>query len=129
MSPEFLTLDDILEMHARQLERYGGAPGLRDRGLLESALAQPMATFGGELLHADLFAMAAAYLFHLVMDHPFVDGNKRVGLVAALVFLDLNGIAVEHGTEELYELTLSVAGRRLSKDDVAERFRELAQVH
>jgi death on curing protein len=128
VSPEFLSLDDVLEMHARQLERYGGAPGLRDRGILESALAQPMVTFGAELLHEDLFAMGAAYLFHLVMDHPFVDGNKRVGLLAALVFFDLNGIAIEQGTDELYELTLSVAEGHTSKDQVAERFRELARV-
>ena len=127
MSPDFLTLDDVMEMHARQLERYGGAPGLHDRGLLESALAQPRATFEGELLHEDLFAMAAAYLFHLVMDHPFVDGNKRVGLLAALVFLDINGIALEQGTEDLYELSLSVAEGHTSKDQAAERLRELAR--
>jgi death on curing protein len=126
VSPEFLTLDDVLEMHEQQLGRYGGAPGLRDQGLLESALAQPMATFGGELLHEDLFVMASAYLFHLVKNHPFVDGNKRIGLLAALVFLDMNGVSIEQGTEELYELTISVAEGRRSKDQVAERFLKLA---
>jgi len=83
----FLTLDDILESHQNQIETYGGSHGVRDIGLLESAIAQPEASFGGQYLHADIFEMAAAYLYHLVMNHPFVDGNKRVGLEASLIFL------------------------------------------
>ncbi len=79
MSLEFLTLEDVLEIHALQLARYGGADGLRDPGLLESALAQPQASFGGDFVHESLFAMAAAYLFHIVSNHAFVDGNKRTG--------------------------------------------------
>ena len=76
MSPDFLTLDEVLEIHRDQIERYGGAAGIRDLGLLQSALAQPSATFGGQYLHADLHEMAAAYLYHLVQNHPFLDGNK-----------------------------------------------------
>src|SRR6266702_1459663 len=91
MAPTFLTTDQVLEIHSDQIARYGGMAGVRDLGLLQSALAQPQATFGGQLLHADLFEMAAAYLFHLVQNHPFVDGNKRVGAVAAIVFLLTNG--------------------------------------
>jgi death on curing protein len=83
----FLSLDDILESHQNQIDTYGGGQGIRDIGLLESAIAQPEACFGGQFLHADVFEMAAAYLYHLVMNHPFVDGNKRVGLEAALIFL------------------------------------------
>ncbi len=90
MPPTFLTLGEVLEIHRDQIGRYGGAAGIRDLGLLQSALSQPRATFGGEFLHGDLAEMAAAYLFHLVCDHPFVDGNKRVGLVSAIVFLRLN---------------------------------------
>src|SRR5215471_18998527 len=71
IEPEFLTVDDVLELHAVQLTRYGGARGLRDRALLESAMAQPMASFGGTWLHPDLWSMAAAYLYHLVQNHPF----------------------------------------------------------
>lgn len=82
----FLSLDDILESHQNQIETYGGGQGIRDIGLLESAIAQPEACFGGQFLHADVFEMAAAYLYHLVMTHRFVDGNKRVGLEAALIF-------------------------------------------
>jgi len=84
---DFLELPDVLMVHADQIQRYGGETGVRDLGLLESAVAQPRAAFGGEYLHQDLFGMAAAYLFHIVCNHPFVDGNKRVGLVAARPFL------------------------------------------
>jgi death-on-curing protein len=117
--PLFLDVEDVIEIHAIQLEVYGGSPGLRDRGLLESAVAQPQASFGGELAHRGLLAMAAAYLFHIVSNHPFVDGNKRAGLLAALVFLDMNGITVDHSSEALYELTMGVAEGRLQKTTVA----------
>jgi death-on-curing protein len=117
--PLFLDVEDVIEIHAIQLEVYGGSSGLRDRGLLESAVAQPQASFGGELVHRGLFAMAAAYLFHIVSNHPFVDGNKRAGLLAALVFLDMNGITVDHSSEALYELTMGVAEGRLQKTAVA----------
>jgi len=128
-SPEFLDLEDVLELHALQLARYGGADGLRDRGLLESALAQPQATFDGAFVHDGLFVMAAAYLFHIVQNHAFVDGNKRTGLLAALVFLDLNGISITHGSPGLYELTLGVAEGRVTKTAAAETLRRIAQGH
>lgn len=94
--PLFLDVDDVLELHAAQIEIYGGLPGLRDRGLLESAVAQPQSSFGGSFAHEGLFAMAGAYLFHLVSNHAFLDGNKRAGLLAAVVFLDVNGISIDH---------------------------------
>ena len=125
--PEFLDIEDVLELHALQLARYGGADGIRDRGLLESALAQAQATFDGQYLHDNLFSMAAAYLFHLAQDHPFVDGNKRTALLAALVFLDLNGIALLHRSEELYELTMGVAQGLVNKATVANTLRRIAQ--
>ena len=125
--PEFLDVDDILELHALQLERYGGGAGLRDAGLLDSAVAQPRATFGGAFVHVDLFEMAAAYLFHVVRNHPFVDGNKRTGLLAALVFLDLNGLTIDQGTNDLYELTLGVAAGTVSKRRVTEGLKRIVQ--
>jgi len=90
--PEFLDLEEVLEIHALQLAEFGGLGGLRDQRLLESAVAQARATAFGQLLHGDLFEMAAAYLFHIVKNHAFVDGNKRTALLAALVFLDINGV-------------------------------------
>jgi death-on-curing protein len=127
MSPEFLSPEDVLDIHALQIARYGGLEGVRDAGLLESALAQPMATFGGEFVHADLFAMAAAYLFHIVRNHPFVDGNKRTGLLATLVFLDLNGVTLERGTDALYDLTMALAEGRAGKDECAAVLRRIAE--
>jgi death-on-curing protein len=124
--PEFLTVDDVVELHAGQLARYGGAAGLRDEALLESAVAQPQASFGGEWLHPDLWMMAAAYLFHLVQNHPFVDANKRTGLLSALVFLALNGIVLDQATPALYDLTVAVADGRLDKPAIAAALRQLA---
>jgi death-on-curing protein len=117
--PVFLTLDEVLSLHAEQVERYGGSTGLRDLGLLESALAAARATFGGEFLHGSLPEMAAAYLFHLVRNHPFVDGNKRAGLAAAFAFLGLNGLWLEADPDELAEQVLGVAGGKTTKADLA----------
>jgi death-on-curing protein len=127
--PEFLDLGDVLELHALQLARYGRADGVRDPGLLESALAQPQATFDGVFLHDDLFGMAAAYLFHIVQNHPFVDGNKRTGLLAALVFLDLNGVSITHDSPSLCQLTLGAAEGRVTRPGAAETLRRIAQSH
>lgn len=124
--PEFVTVDDVVELHAVQLTRYGGAAGLRDRALLESAVAQPMASFGGAWLHPDLWTMAAAYLFHLVQNHPFVDGNKRTGLLTALVFLALNGVVIAQATPALYDLTVAVAEGRLDKPAIAAALQQAA---
>ena len=107
--PVFLTLGEVIEIHRDQIERYGGGPGIRDLGLLQSALAMPAAGFGGRYLHTDLYEMAAAYLFHITKNHPFVDGNKRTGAVATLVFLSLNGVEVEAGEEEFERIVVGIA--------------------
>lgn len=86
IEPEFLSLEDVLLIHDEQLEAYGGIQGIRDKGLLESAVMTAQASFGGEYLHQDLFEMAAAYAFHIAENQPFLDGNKRTALVSALVF-------------------------------------------
>ena len=120
--PEFLELADLIQIHIDQIGNYGGSALIRDAGLLESAIEQPRAQFDGKFLHGFPFEMAAAYLFHIVMNHPFVDGNKRTGTVAALVFLDWNGIAVDAAVGELSDMTLAVASGRAPKDDVASFF-------
>jgi death on curing protein len=125
---DFLGVADILMLHADQVALYGGDLGVRDIGLLESAAAQPRATFGGQFLHADVFEMAAAYLFHLVQNHPFVDGNKRTGAITAMVFLDFNGAKLRLHKGELYELTMSVATGRAGKKEIAEFFRKRGHI-
>ena len=124
LKPVFLTLDEVLALHADQIARYGGRPGLRDLGLLESALAMPRTTYGRVYLHPSLPEMAAAYLFHLAGNHPFVDGNKRVGLAAAIAFLGLNGLWLEADPDELAELVLRTARGEASKAELAEFIRE-----
>lgn len=125
----FLALDEVLALHAEQIRRFGGSPGLRDRALLESALAMPRATLGGESLHPTLFEAAAAYLFHLVRNHPFVDGDKGVGLAAALVFLGLNGRRVECDDDALGDLVLGVASGKIPKSEIAEFLKRHAAAH
>jgi death-on-curing protein len=115
----FLSLDEMLALQADQIERYGGRPGIRDIGLLQSALGMPSATFDGRYLHGSLHEMAAAYLFHLVQNHPFVDGNTHVGLMALLVFLGLNDHWPEADAEALEHLVRGVASGRITKPEVA----------
>ncbi len=126
MSPIFLNLSEVLRIHRDQIERYGGEPGIRDLGLLQSALAMPAAGFGGRFLHNDLFEMAAAYLFHITRNHPFVDGNKRTGAVCALVFLELNDMEINAGEDELVEMVTAVAEGRMEKGAIADFFRKHA---
>jgi death-on-curing protein len=117
--PAFLTLDEVLALHADQIQRYGGAAGVRDLGLLESAIGAPRATFSGGFLHATLPEMAAAYLFHLVRNHGFVDGDRRAGLAAAIAFLGMNDLWLEADEDELVDLVLGVAAGRVGKAEVA----------
>jgi death-on-curing protein len=114
----FLSLSEILEIHQDQVTRYGGTPGVRDLELLKSALGMPTATFGGEYLHTDIYEMAAAYMFHIVKNHPFIDGNKRVGAVASLIFLSLNGYDFTASQDKFAEFVLAVAKGDLDKADV-----------
>jgi death-on-curing protein len=117
--PVFLTLAEVLEIHQDQMRRYGGSPGIRDLDLLKSALAMPKAGIGEQYFHADIMEMAAAYLFHVVRNHPFIDGNKRTGTVAALIFLAMNGIDIEEDETEFELLVRKVAEGRADKNDIA----------
>ncbi len=120
----FLTLDDVMTIHRNQIQRYGGRDGLRERGMLLSAIAMPEASFGGKYLHPDLPAMAAAYLYHIIQNHPFVDGNKRVGLVAALAFLYLNGHRLQCAVHNVEEIVWAVAQGHYTKEALIIFFRE-----
>jgi len=123
LTPIFLTLDEILEIHQDQIARYGGSDGVLNQGNLESAIAQPQASFGGHFLHGDVFEMAAVYLYHLAQNHPFADGNKRVATVAAIVFLAINGFELDADDDELEQLVLSVARGEMRKEEIADFLR------
>ena len=122
MNPLFLSLDEVLEMHQQQIDRYGGSAGIRDSGGLQSALATPQATFDGVYLHPSIPAMAAAYLFHLCQNHAFVDGNKRIGANAAITFLLMNDWEPDFEPDEFTELVLSVASGVMDKARVTALF-------
>lgn len=120
----FLTIEEILDIHLDQIQRYGGASNIRDMRLLESAIHILLATFGGKYLHNDIYEMAAAYLFHIVKNHPFIDGNKRTATVAAIVFLAINDIDFFTTNEKLTEIVIKTATGHINKDELAAFFRE-----
>lgn len=115
----FLTLAEIIDIHADQIKRYGGEPGIRDIGLLSSAIAMPYASFSEVFLHSDIYEMAAAYAFHISQNHPFIDGNKRTALASALVFLELNGISLSDPDGILYDAMISLASGEIRKPEFA----------
>ncbi len=121
----FLTFSEVVEIHSNQIERFGGDPGIRDMGLLSSAIAMPYATFQKTFLHEDIFEMAAAYAFHICQNHPFIDGNKRTALASALVFLGLNNTEIADPKGMLYQAMISLASGSLSKPQFAEVLRKL----
>ena len=123
-SPLFLSVEDVVEIHADQIQRYGGSLGIRDVELLHSALGMPEAGFGDQYLHAGLVEMAAAYLYHIVQNHPFIDGNKRTGAMAAFVFLKLNSFTLEADESAFETLVLRAAQGQVGKDAIADFFRE-----
>jgi death on curing protein len=124
MEIAFLTLEDVLALHDELIQRYGRTPGLRDAGLLEAALAMPQAGFGGQYFHEFPHEMGAAYLFHLVRNHAFIDGNKRVALACAILFFKINHVPYSITEEEAVVLTLAAASGQSEKCAVAAFFRE-----
>lgn len=123
LQPKFLTFDQVVALHRLQIEEFGGSHGVKDEGLLLSALAQPESGFGEQYFHKDLFEMAAAYLFHLVKNHAFHDGNKRIAALAAAVFLQVNGFEVIANEDEFEKLVLDAAQSSANKEQIAEFFR------
>jgi death-on-curing protein len=123
-----LTVDIVREIHAEAIARFGGSDGVRDLALLESAVAAPQASFGGQSPYADLQEVAAAYLFYICRNHPFVDGNKRAALGACLVFLRLNGIEPPADGPQWEELTLAVAASELDREQTTTTLRKLLKL-
>lgn len=129
MSPKFLTLTEVLEFHEELIREFGGSPGIRDLGLAEAALAMPQTGAGEKFFHAFPFEMAAAYLYHIAQNHPFIDGNKRTAFSAALTFLELNGYAVLGGEDELEAATKKVASGKLDKSGAAAILEKIYNEH
>lgn len=121
-TPNFVSKSMVLSIHARQIERFGGTPGVRDEGLLESALAQPQATFGGQFLHPTISKQAAAYLYHIAMNHPFIDGNKRTAFAVMDTFLRLNGCALNLTDDRAYDLVMRVARGTMTEEELSREF-------
>lgn len=117
--PKFLSTLVVLALHQDMVAAFGGAIGVRDEGLLDSALAQPKATFGGEFLHSTIYEQAAVYLYHLSRNHPFIDGNKRTACAAMETFLELNGYELTLSDEEEYQLVIQVAQGNMTKDEIS----------
>jgi death-on-curing protein len=120
-----LTVEIVREIHAEAIAKFGGADGVRELALLGSAVAAPQASFGGQSPYKDIAEVAAAYLFYLCKNHPFVDGNKRAALGACIVFLRLNGIEPKPDGPEWEELTLAVAASAIDRDESTRRLRKL----
>jgi death-on-curing protein len=112
----YLTLNEVLELHSRLIERYGGSAGIHNLGALESGLAQPRMTFGGEDLYPTIVEKAAALGFTLIKNHPFVDGNKRTGHATMETFLILNGFEIDASVDEQEEVILQVASGELKRE-------------
>jgi death-on-curing protein len=124
----FLGLDEVIEIHHDQIKRYGGHPGIRDIGILKSAIAMPSATFDGNYLHTNTFEMSAAYLFHIVRNHPFIDGNKRTGAVASIVFLMMNGIDFHADENDFEKIVLLTAEGKTDKATITRFLESNAQI-
>lgn len=107
-------------IHDDQIEYFGGSLGVRDYGLLESAIAQPQASFSGQLLHANIYTQAAAYLYHITMNHPFIDGNKRTAFAVMDTFIRINRHSLIISDQEAYDLVIKVATRQLNKQDLSQ---------
>jgi death on curing protein len=120
----YLGVDQLLALHRDQLGRYGGLGGLRDRGALEAAAARPAATFGGEDLYPDVPAKAAALMHSLVLNHPFVDGNKRVSAHAAILFASVNGHECTASPDDVVAVTLEAAAGRVGVEALGIWFRQ-----
>lgn len=123
-----LSVEIVREMHAEALRKFGGSDGVRDENLLASAVLTPQSSFGGKSPYADLVEIAGAYLFYLCGNHPFIDGNKRTAMMAAIVFLRLNEIEPAPDSDEWERLVLDVASSKLDRGETTRRLRKLVKV-
>ena len=120
-----LSIDIVREIHAEAIKQFGGLNGVRDENLLASAVLTPQSSFGGKSPYADIVEVAAAYLFYICKNHPFLDGNKRTAMVAAIMFLRLNGMEPLPDSDEWEKLMLNVAASKIDRATTTQRLRKL----
>ncbi len=128
-TPKFPSKADVLQIHEDQIASFGGTNGVRDTGLLESAIAQPQATFGGQLLHPTIPTQAAAYLYHLAMNHPFIDGNKRTAFAVMDSFLRANDYRLNLTDEQAYGLVIRVVQEQISKAELSDYLKQVVKAN
>lgn len=129
MKIKFLSLQDVKLIQINQINRYGGLHGLRDENLLDSAINYPRATFDQKYLHTDIYHMASSYMYAIIKNHPFLDGNKRTGLIVAILFLAYNDIFINASDEELFDLTVAMAQSKITETDAAIFFKKKSVSH
>jgi len=127
MNIKFLNTQDVLILYKKVMSRYGGSYGIRDINLLDSAISQAKMLYQYE--DCDIFQIAAVYFYHIIKNHPFVDGNKRTGLLATITFLEINNIKVNCDFDSLYQMTISVADSTCTKEEIAKFFSEIQKVN
>jgi death-on-curing protein len=125
--PRFLSIENVHSLHAETIRIEGGTGGIRDLGLLESAVLMPQQQFGGAYLHPTIPAMAAAYLFHMACNHPFIDANKRTAAAAAFVFLDANNHELTASAHEFEAIVMQVASGGMRKTELTEWFERMTR--
>jgi len=123
MPIKFISIDHVIKIHSKQIMRYGGTNGIRDLNSLKSAVGMPCLTYGGQFLHPTIHEMASAYLFHIVKNHPFIDGNKRTGLAVALTFLIINGKNLKLTDDDLFNTTILVAQGKINKSELSQHIK------
>jgi len=120
----FFTSEEVVEFHKELIRLYGGKYGIRDVGLLESAIHQPQISFGGKCICKDIYEMTAAYFYHIIKNHPFVDGNKRVAVMVSITFLRYNDVEIVLDQDQLYFLAIDVANSKISKQKISNFFKK-----
>lgn len=120
----YLSLEEVLLLHKKEIDRFGGSHGIRDRGLLLSAIAQAELSLFGDLVYKNAYEVAGTYAYHIIKNHPFIDGNKRIGILAAMTFLQINDMHIQTDHEELYDLAIDIASSKIDKEAVIAFFKD-----
>jgi len=124
MKIKFLTFEEVKKIQINQINRYGGLHGLRDEKLLDSAINYPQATFGKKYLHPDIYHMASSYMYAIIKNHPFLDGNKRTGFIVGIIFLAYNNIFIDAQEDELFDLAIAMTQSKITESEAATFFKQ-----